>query len=65
MPLEWREVNAKLDPARYTIRTAPARMKKLGQDPVAPVLQLVPDLAESLNGLAARLGGATRPTRSK
>jgi len=28
MPLEWNQVRAGLDPGRYTIRTAPALLKK-------------------------------------
>jgi bifunctional non-homologous end joining protein LigD len=56
MPLDWREVNARLDPRKHTIRTAPARMKKLGKDPFRPVLELVPDLHSALEGLARRLG---------
>ncbi len=37
MPLRWSEVNAKLDPTTFTIKTAPARMGKIG-DPLAEVL---------------------------
>ena len=29
MPITWREVKTGLDPARYTIRTVPALMRKL------------------------------------
>ncbi|HEV8613082.1 MAG TPA: DNA ligase D, partial [Gemmatimonadales bacterium] len=38
MPLEWREVNQRLDIAKHTMVTAPKRMEKLGADPVRPVL---------------------------
>jgi bifunctional non-homologous end joining protein LigD len=65
MPLEWREVNARLDPRRYTIKTALARMAKLGKDPLRPMLELAPDLPRSLNGLAAQLSGVPRPARGK
>jgi bifunctional non-homologous end joining protein LigD len=37
-PLEWDEVDRKLDPSRFNIRTLPARLKKLG-DLFAPALQ--------------------------
>jgi len=55
MPLEWTEVNARLDPARYTITTALARMRKRKRDPVAGVLDAAPDLAAVLERLAGRL----------
>jgi len=29
-------VNGRLDPRKYTIKTAPARMKRLGGDPLLP-----------------------------
>lgn len=48
MPLKWEEVNSQLDPARFTIRTAPARMRKLKTDPMCGVLELNPDLGKSL-----------------
>ncbi len=51
--LEWREVTAKLDPTRFTIRTAPERMKKRGADPMAPVLSEAPDLGKALARLAS------------
>jgi bifunctional non-homologous end joining protein LigD len=57
MPLEWKEVNAKLDVTRHTIRSAPARMSKLKRDPMAPVLAEAPDLVSVLERLAGRLQG--------
>jgi bifunctional non-homologous end joining protein LigD len=57
MPLEWKEVNAKLDVTRYTIRSALPRMSKLKRDPMAPVLAEAPDLVSVLERLAGRLQG--------
>jgi bifunctional non-homologous end joining protein LigD len=56
MPLRWSEVNARLDPAAFTIKTAPARMKRLREDPLAPVLQLRPDLPRALALLEGEVG---------
>jgi bifunctional non-homologous end joining protein LigD len=55
MPLKWSEVNGKLDPRKFTMKTAPARMKRMGKDPLAPVLTLQPDLHGALARLATRL----------
>jgi bifunctional non-homologous end joining protein LigD len=55
VPLAWREVTRKLDIRRHTIRTVPERMQKLGADPLAPVLELSPDLGAALERLMREL----------
>jgi bifunctional non-homologous end joining protein LigD len=48
MPLKWREVNYGLANDRYHIGNAVARMRRMGRDPLLPVLTDAPDLARSL-----------------
>ncbi len=57
MPLEWDEVNDDLEERRrtFTIKTAAARMEKLGYDPVRPVLDQRPDLSTVLDRLMGSL----------
>ncbi|MGD8375761.1 MAG: DNA ligase D, partial [Acidobacteriota bacterium] len=54
-PLRWREVNRKLDIAKFTIRTLPRRLARMRADPVLPVLDAVPDLPHALEQLDRRL----------
>jgi bifunctional non-homologous end joining protein LigD len=54
-PLEWREVNDRLDIRAFTIGTVPERLKKRKTDPLRDVLALAPDLGQALERLAARV----------
>ncbi|MBI4609873.1 MAG: DNA ligase D [Candidatus Rokubacteria bacterium] len=53
-PLRWEEVTARLDPRRFTLRTAPARFEKLG-DPLVPVLQGAIDMTAALSRIHRKL----------
>src|SRR6266404_2170511 len=55
LPLAWREVNRRLDIRRHTIKTAPERMRNLGADPLAEVLELSPDLGAALGRLQGEM----------
>jgi bifunctional non-homologous end joining protein LigD len=55
-PLLWEEVNDSLDVGAFNIRTVPLRIRKLKQDPLLPVIDLKPDLEQSLELLAERVG---------
>jgi bifunctional non-homologous end joining protein LigD len=58
MPIEWDEVNGRLHNSNFTIANALKRMKKFGEghDPVAPVLEVKPNLVNVLERLNGRLG---------
>jgi bifunctional non-homologous end joining protein LigD len=62
-PLEWREVTARLDPARFTIRTVPGRFA-WRRDPLRPVLGAGIDMAAVLARLEARVGAKVAPVRA-
>lgn len=51
-PLEWKEVNRKLDISAFTIATVPKRLEKRGADPLLSVLTLRPDLSRALEILS-------------
>jgi len=51
-PLRWHEVNGALDPRKFTLRTLPARMRKMRADPLREVLTCRPDLGAALGRLA-------------
>jgi bifunctional non-homologous end joining protein LigD len=53
-PLSWSEVDARLDPTRFTIKTVPARLKRKRVDPLLGVLKDRPDLPRALARLAER-----------
>jgi len=56
-PLRWSEVTQRLDIRKHTIRTVPARMRRLkGGDPFLGVLKDRPDLIGALGRLARRSG---------
>ncbi|MFQ5889166.1 MAG: DNA ligase D [Gemmatimonadota bacterium] len=55
MPLRWREVNARLDNANHTIRTAHRRMSRMKEDPMVELLRVKPDLPAVLGRLQGRL----------
>ncbi|MGE0260943.1 MAG: DNA polymerase domain-containing protein, partial [Alphaproteobacteria bacterium] len=46
-PLRWREVNSRLSPSRFTIKTVLARFAR-GGDPMAPVLKKQLDIGAAL-----------------
>ncbi|HUF74983.1 MAG TPA: DNA ligase D [Longimicrobiales bacterium] len=50
-PVEWSEVNRRLTIESHTIESVPKRMKRLGKDPLRPVLDLEPDLLGVLESL--------------
>ncbi len=54
-PLEWSEVNEKLDARAFDIKTLPRRLSRRKQDPLLPILTLKPDLARTLDLLAGYL----------
>jgi bifunctional non-homologous end joining protein LigD len=54
-PLDWREVNARLDIRAFHLKTVPPRLRKRQADPLLPVLTARPDLEGALARLAENL----------
>src|SRR4030095_14277627 len=59
-PLRWDEVNARLDPAKFTIRTIPPRFAEM-DDPLAPALGVGIDMAAAIGRIERRMKGASGP----
>jgi bifunctional non-homologous end joining protein LigD len=57
-PLRWDEVTARLDPRRFTMRTMPARLERLG-DLMAPVLTEEIDMGATLARIEREFGKRT------
>lgn len=64
MPLEWKQVGPKLDPSKFTIKTALRRIRENG-DPLAGVLGDGVDAVSLLGALAERLVGPKRGAKRK
>ncbi len=57
-PLRWSQVTARLDPSRFTIRTAPREMERRG-DPMARLLDDSLDVEALLGNLSERLASVS------
>ena len=60
-PLRWSEVKRGLDISRFTIDSMPRRLRAMKRDPLAPLLELDPDLVGALERLAGRMEGRVAP----
>jgi bifunctional non-homologous end joining protein LigD len=58
-PLLWEEVNARLDPARFTIRTIPKRFEKM-PDPLTMVLGPTFDMQKAIKRVEKRMNGRAK-----
>jgi bifunctional non-homologous end joining protein LigD len=54
-PLDWNEVDGKLDPGAFTLKTVPERLRRRKGDPLLPILEERPDLERALARLSERL----------
>jgi bifunctional non-homologous end joining protein LigD len=55
-PLRWSEVNARLDPARFTMKTLPKRFEKI-EDPLAGALGPGVDMGVAIAAIEERIKG--------
>ena len=58
-PLLWKEVNEKLDPATFNLKTLPERFAKM-EDPLRGVLGKGVDMAKAIGRIEKRLQGRTK-----
>jgi len=54
-PLDWKEVNSKLDLGAFTLKTVPERLRRRKGDPLLPVLEETPDLERVVAVLSEKL----------
>ena len=54
-PLKWSDVTRRLKARSHTMQSLPKRMRRLRSDPLAPVLDLKPDLLSALGEFLERL----------
>jgi DNA primase len=64
MPLTWSQVHARLDPTKWTLKTAPRRLRQRG-DPLRPVLDEHIQLDALLASLGERLAGEQPARRGR
>jgi bifunctional non-homologous end joining protein LigD len=62
-PLRWSEVNGKLDPARFNLKTLPKRFEKM-DDPLAGVLGPGIDMGTAIVAIEARMQRNNRNNRN-
>jgi len=63
-PLQWREVNARLDPARFNLRTVPKRLARMRDEPMSGLLAAEPpELARALERLQRQIERGERHQR--
>src|SRR5262249_52797919 len=61
-PLLWDEVNARLDPARFTMKTLPKRFESMA-DPLLVVLGPGLAMQEAIVRIERRMSGGTAPKK--
>ena len=62
-PLLWREVKVRLHPASFTIKSVPARFRKM-KDPLAPVLSRTIDLNAALEQMEIMVRDRKKPLKA-
>jgi bifunctional non-homologous end joining protein LigD len=63
-PLRWGEVNARLDPARFTIQTLPKRFQSM-EDPLRMVLGAGVNMEKAIARIEKRMNGDAAPPKKK